>query len=126
MFGTFVLGRVMRWFRVMHAALMRIFLLMMKPLRGSARRGGLSNDRRRKRQSQKQRCNRSREFHVRPPSRVLNKKLQWPMDIGALKLPLGQSQYFARIARIARRDLNRPAFGQNPDFARTKGTDGSR
>jgi hypothetical protein len=75
-FGRFVFGRVMLWFRVVYAALMRIFLLVMKPLRGSARRGGLRNDRRQKRQSQNQRRDRSSEFHVRPPSRPLNKKLQ--------------------------------------------------
>jgi hypothetical protein len=44
------------------------------------------------------------------------------MDIGALKLLVGQNQYFAQVAR---HDLRLPAFGQNPDCARMKGTDGS-
>ncbi len=123
-FGTFVLGRMMRWLGVMHATLVRIFLLMMKPLRGSARRSGLRYDRRRKRQSQNQRCDRSSHLHLRPPftsapqeTTIRNriKKLQCPPDIVEVKLPPRLAQHFA------------PAGWQSKsDLARMKGTDGSR
>jgi hypothetical protein len=89
----FVLCRVMRWFGVVYFALMRVLLLVVEPLGRPAREGGLCNYYRAKGYPQKHRRDDSSQFHLRPPSRSLDKKLQWPRDIRALKLPLRSVQH---------------------------------
>ena len=147
----FVLCGVMRWFGMVYLALMRVFLLVVEPFGRPAREGGLSNHDRAKGYPQKHRREDLRQFHLRPPSRSLDKKLQWPEVIGALKLPLRSDSTYVLVPQSPNSGLdasrgremvsqlhskleagrrhvsqNYRASGQHNYTARAKGIDGSR
>jgi hypothetical protein len=95
----FVFAGVMGGLCVVNAALMRIFFLVMEPLRRSARGSGFRHYGRTKRKAHKQRRQNSRELHLCPPSRSPIKKLECPRNIGALKLPVRPGQSCVLVLR---------------------------